>query len=166
VLYRNARAPGKEIPIPVRIDNDTWVTAYLPWADEYLVVGRWGSNLKPNPAWYLNSKGEVKEVKWPEGEWTASAPYVPTRVGLLAWASKRTGPDSFSRGHYLIKDGKATQIAVGYFWKGTAVSPNGCKIAFRHAVNSKDEALGYQAWKAGGAANTLRTIDVCEGENK
>jgi hypothetical protein len=166
VLYENARSTGKEIPIPVSIDNRTSVTTYLPWADEYLVVGRWGSAGKLSPAWYLDPRGNVSEVKWPEGEWSASPVYVPTRVGLLAWASKRTGPDSFLRGHYIIKDGLAKQIAVGYFWKGTTVSPDGCKIAFRHARSSKDEALGYQAWKAGAIANTLRAIDVCEGEKR
>lgn len=166
ILYKDARSAGKEIPIPVRVNNHTRVIAYLPWVDQYLVKGDWGNSLKVDPVWYLSPKGDVTGVRWPEGEWTASPLYVPTRVGLLAWASKRTGPDSFLRGHYLIRDGKATQVAVGYFWKGTTVSPDGCRIAFRHALNSKDEALGYQAWKAGGVANTLRMIDVCQGNGK
>jgi hypothetical protein len=166
VLYKNAASAGKEIPIPARIDNDTWVTAYLPWANQYLVIGRWGNSLKVNPAWYLSPDGQVTEIEWPEGEWTADPSYVPTRIGLLVWASKRVAPNSYWRGHYLIKGGTPIEIAPGYFWKGTAVSPDGCKIAFRHALESNDEALGYQAWKAGGVANTLRMINVCEGETK
>ena len=75
----------------------------------------------------------------------------------MAWSCP-----AYVYGHFLIRAGVATRIAPGFYWTGTSVSPDGCKVAFRQALNKEDEARGYREWKAGRPANTLRMIDVCE----
>jgi len=131
---------------------------YIPWANQYLVIGNPGGDAKVVPAWYVRRDGSTTEVKWPAGEWQAASNYLPTRRGLLVWA--KTGSPAVY-GHFLLTGGVATRIAPGFYWKGESVSPDGCKVAFRHALNREDEAKGYREWKAGRPANTLRMIDVC-----
>jgi len=161
VLHPNASAPAVETAIP-RQAGPIEVT-YLPWAKQYLVIGNAGADAKTNPAaWYLRPDGSTTEVKWPPGEWQAASSYLATRRGLLVWARQGADPKTAVYGHFLLTGGVATRIAWGYFWRGTSVSPDGCKVAFRHAVNREDEKRGYAEWKAGRPANTLRMIDVCE----
>jgi len=161
MLHRDAASPAIETAIPRQAGPID--LAYLPWANQYLVIGNAGANAKTNPAaWYLRPDGTTTEVKWPPGEWRAASTYLATRRGLLVWARQGADPKTAVYGHFLLTGGVATRIARGYFWRGTTVSPDGCKVAFRHAVNRDDEKRGYAEWKAGRAANTLRMIDVCE----
>ena len=157
VLQRNSTAIETAIPKqagPIEV-------AYLPWAKQYLVTGNAGASAKTQPAWYLRPDGSATEVKWPAGEWQASSDFLATRMGLLVWARRGADPKTALYGHFLLRGGIATRIAYGNYWKGTSVSPDGCKIAFRQALNREDEKRGYAEWKAGRPANTLRMIDVC-----
>lgn len=157
VLRRDGNSPGVETSIP----KQPIEVRYLPWAKQYLVIGKSEANAKTAPAWYLRPDGSSTEVKWPAGEWQASPDYLATRMGLLVWARQGADPKTALYGHFLLRGGVATRIAQGNYWKGTSVSPDGCKIAFRHALNRDDEKRGYAEWKAGRPANTLRMIDVC-----
>jgi len=159
VVLRNSTAAAVETAIPKQAGPIE--VAYLPWAKQYLVTGNAGANAKTQPAWYLRPDGSTTEVKWPAGEWQAASLYLATRQGLLVWARQGADPKTAVYGHFLLRGGVATRIAWGYYWRGTSVSPDGCKIAFRHAVNREDEKRGYAEWKAGRTANTLRMIDVC-----
>ena len=160
VLFRDAKSPAVDISIPRQ--SGPVEVQYIPWAKQYLVIGNAGPGAKTYPAWYLRPDGSTTEVKWPAGEWQASADYLATRRGLLVWARQGADPKAYVYGHFLLLGGVATRIAHGNYWKGTTVSPDGCKIAFRQALNRDDEARGYWEWKAGRVANTLRMIDVCE----
>jgi hypothetical protein len=160
VLFRSSGSPGVETSIPRQAGRIE--VRYIPWANRYLVIGNAGPGAKVYPAWYLRLDGSTTKVKWPPGEWQASADYLATRRGLLVWARQGAEPKAYVYGHFLIRAGVATRIAPGFYWTGTSVSPDGCKVAFRQALNKEDEARGYREWKAGRPANTLRMIDVCE----
>ena len=160
VLYRDSKSPVVETSIPRQAGPIE--VRYIPWTNQYLVTGNTGSGGKTYPAWYLRPDGSSIEIKWPDGEWQVASDYLPTRRGLLVWARKGTDPSTYVYGHFLLRGGAATRIAWGYYWKGTSVSPDGCKVAFRHSLNREDEARGDGEWKAGRPANTLRMIDVCE----
>jgi hypothetical protein len=108
----------------------------------------------PYPLYWLYQDGRLEQIlDLPWGPWRSNASSwpMPTKAGIMIAshnANVRNAKDLAHAGLYLVGDGKVTRLLTAWI-QATAVSPNGCRVAFDFA-NEMTEMR-----------NTLKAIDVC-----
>jgi hypothetical protein len=100
--------------------------------------------------WWVLPNGESENICIPSGPWTLGAvAVIPAREGLFI-ISKQKGKS----GAYLSRADTALKLIEGYV-DGAALSPDGCLMAFSHAVD-------LEAMRVGSAGQrTLKLLNLC-----
>lgn len=132
---------------------------YISFLGAYARIGK-----KPATTWWLYPDGRVEEVQIPIGPWATgiSTQAFPTRVGMfmVSHAYKST-KDPGPAGGYFVQGDKWLKVLDGSI-HGTAVSKDGCKVAFSHAPNNEaDNASSNDP-----ARRTLKLINFCMEEKR
>lgn len=155
------RANGEETALPIPADDDVGNARWIDWLGAYLLgdtvtalVGGPVPNVPINTPTLklLYPTGELKLVNM--GEFSLIHA-VPTRAGMVAASN---GPDNGllirpANGLVLWRNGHQYRITEGKVHR-TAVSPDGCKVAF-YAEKKPIFAVSGDIY--------LRVIDVCKG---
>ena len=165
LLYYRAR--DKEvIPLPFRRYEADRVN-YYPFRQAYFLAPtsyfRQGTHLTPWPknvplfVWWLFPDGRVEKIEIPLGAWTKGGlRIVPSREGLfLINKHSKSNRDPGDAGGYLVQGTTVKKLISGVLTDVSAVSPDGCRIAFSHAPS--DDADSFDAKNK----RTLKMIDVC-----
>jgi hypothetical protein len=167
VLYRPDSTKSVELPLT------GWQvqahTTYFEFASGYLLKGE---QRTPDavPLWLLRPDGIVIQLLEPKGKawerigWTE---YVWTIKGLFLISRTADGyAASGKSGGYLLERENPERLIVGLL-DNVAVSPNGCRIAFVHVLNSQVGADSFKELRAGrSGSRTLKMIDLCAGKGE
>lgn len=156
------------VAVRLEVGYQSWpYKGYAPFAGAYLLLGgardrktgelKWSSRAKPGEVivlFWLQPSGKAEPVEVPYGVWNESTGdrYTPTRVGILlaggAWQGEQA--PGFS-GLYLFETtGITRRLDLGPS-QVSAVSPDGCRVAYANAPN---------LWTAA-RAMTMKIIDLC-----
>ena len=101
----------------------------------------------------------------PKGPWDGRR-YLAVRDGILLVSKlRRSFSDPGNAGVFLLINGNARKLVTG-MPKQVTVSPDGCKVAFEYAWSQQERIDGYKAWRQGRVANTIRMVDICDGEDR
>lgn len=157
-----------ELPIKAREADGVW---WDDWAGVYLLAqlraGGFVSPREPDTLPILYPDGRLERYPLPASYWprNQTSRVVLTKRGLLV-ANDGIGIPAGNKGKsgaYLIRDNSVARLVDWYVGnervdsrgthRGIAVSPNGCKVAFKHG-----EGLRYTT------PHTIKMINVCEGE--
>lgn len=171
-FFRRGSNTGVRLPFGQRQIN---TIRYSSFNKSYLLYGgyvdkggvdsTWPQGM-PQPVWVLNVDGGVEEFRVPSGPWNSagSTMYYLTRNGVFIVSHNfATLSDAGPAGAYLF-DGKAVRKIITGALNGTAVSPDGCKVAFVYARSTVDRVNGFNAMQHGGPpTQTARMIDLCGG---
>jgi len=117
--------------------------------------------------WWLQRDGTIKEEPLPiplpfvkplpksqsKGYIYGGISFFPLRDGYLIHSN--TGKINL-RGLYFMKDQKVEKVFLGEI-HGVSVSPDGCRTAFSHAKNTKEDLSQTKPYR------TIKTINFCEG---
>jgi hypothetical protein len=158
----------KAIPLDIekRYRMNGWLRfTYLPFSNEYFAQGDTTNISEIVPAFFVSRTGVVRKVDVPDGAWKGPM-YHAVRPGLFISTWNRRDKDfPNASGGYLLTSGKVVTVVAGAL-RSPSVSPNGCKVAFIYASSPDAISDGYRAWRTGKPGNTIRMIDVCEGDKK
>jgi hypothetical protein len=168
VLYYR---PGWKDPLylPFATNRVLNLFDYVEFEDAYLLQGR---AITPDavPLWLLRPDGTVTQLLEPKGKswerigWVG---YIWTKRGLLLISRTADGYAAAGKsGGYLLDGDNVKRLIVGLL-DHVAVSPNGCKLAFGHVLNSQAGADSAQALRKGKpGTRTLKMIDLCVGKGE
>lgn len=114
--------------------------------------------------WWLSRDGHLthvpfpKKIIWPS---QGSTDIYPLRDGYLAFynGGKMSATDPGPRGLYLIKGDHMEKVLLGSI-HGVSISPDGCRAAFSHARNIKEDLSRTKPYL------TVKTINFCEGRKE
>ena len=154
------------IPLPFRryeadrVNYYPFRQAYFLDPSTYFKDGTHILSLPPNIplfTWWLFLDGKVEKKEGPLGPWTRGGRrFYPNREGLfLENRSSRSNRDPGNAGVYLVQGKTVRKLISGVLTDVSAVSPDGCRIAFSHAPS--DDADSFDAKNR----RTLKMIDVC-----
>ncbi|MBY0246049.1 MAG: hypothetical protein K2Q17_00175 [Nitrospiraceae bacterium] len=164
VLYKPDSKNGIELPLAGR--QVQFHVTYVEFADVYLLKGEQRTS-DAIPIWLLKPDGIVTKVLEPTGKsWEKMGwgHFYLTKKGLLLTGGRGDYGNVGTTGGYLLESGNPTRIIVG-FVRNAVVSPDGCKMAFVHALHSQAEADSAKALREGRpGTRTLKIIDLCKGE--
>lgn len=113
----------------------------------------------PYPLYWLYQDGRLEQiVDLPWGPWrdNASSWPVPTKAGVAVVslnANVRNARDLAHAGLYLVAHERVTKLLTTWI-QATALSPNGCLLAFDSADHITEKV------------NVLKAIDLCQGGTK
>ncbi|MBT9612606.1 MAG: hypothetical protein IV108_04975 [Burkholderiales bacterium] len=157
-----------ELPIKAREAQGVW---WNDWAGVYLLAqlryGGFISPREPDTLPILYPDGRLERYPLPASYWqrNETSRVVLTKRGLFV-ANDGVGIPAGNKGEsgaYLIRGNSVARLVDWYVGnehvdsrgthRGIAVSPNGCKVAFKHG-----EGLRYTT------SHTIKMINVCEGE--
>ncbi len=165
VFYRPDSKKSVELPLTGR--QVQVHTTYFEFADAYLLKGE---QRTPDavPLWLLRTDGTVTQLLKPKGRewerigWTG---FVWTRRGVFLISRTADGYAAAGKsGGYLLREGNPERLIVGLL-DNVAISPDGCRVAFVHVLNSQAGADSAEALRAGKpGSRTLKTIDLCKGD--
>lgn len=137
--------------------------SYLRFSNEYFSRADTINHDELAPAFYATPEGKVRKVEFGVRRQLGGT-YHAVRLGIFLNTDGDT-LDGRHGGGYLLSSGKLTQIVSGGL-RSASVSPNGCNVAFVYAASKNAISQGYHDWKEGKPGNTIRMIDVCEGDKK
>jgi hypothetical protein len=163
-LYRPNEKDPQQLPFTgeqVRLHVD-----YFEFANAYLLEG-YRETTYATRIWLLKPDGTVTTALEPAGKaWERMGwgHYQLTKKGLFLIGGTSKYDQTNTTGGYLLIDGEPKRLVPG-FLRNVAVSPNGCKIVFVHALHSKAEADSVKALREGKpGTRTLKMIDLCQGD--
>ena len=140
--------------------------AYFEFAGVYLLEGHRETTYATR-IWLLKPDGTVTKALEPTGKsWERMGwgHYQLTKHGLFLVGGKGKYDQVGTTGGYLLADDEPKRLIPG-FVRNASVSPNGCKIAFVHALHSQAEADSVKALRQGKpGTRTLQMIDLCKGD--
>jgi hypothetical protein len=140
--------------------------SYSEFANVYLLEGYRETTYAPR-IWLLKPDGTVTTALEPTGKaWERMGwgHFFLTKKGLLITGGRGDYGSVGTSGGYLYSGGNPTRIVPG-FLRNVAVSPDGCRIVFVHALHSQAEADSVNALREGkSGTRTLKMIDLCKGD--
>jgi len=152
--------------LPFTGEQIRFSVAYFEFADVYLLE----SHRKTTYAtrlWLLKPDGTVTKALEPTGKaWERMGwgHYQLTKKGLFLVGGKGTYDHAGTTGGYLLVQDEPKRLVPG-FVRNAAVSPDGCKIVFVHALHSQAEADSVKAVREGKpGTRTLKIINLCQGD--
>ncbi|TAN41565.1 MAG: hypothetical protein EPN22_15045 [Nitrospirae bacterium] len=117
--------------------------------------------------WWLSRDGQLTQVPFPkkiilpvQGGFTGGVR--PLREGFLILyngGGTMSMTNTGARGLYRIKRDDMEKVLLGEI-HGLSISPDGCRAAFSHARNTKEDLSLTKPYR------TVKTINFCEGGNK
>lgn len=156
-LYRYGEKQEAGIQLPFGRRDISWRFPYYQFKDAYFVESHYWVHPRPKeipyPVFWLYRDGRVEKIAdVPWGPWRSRASFFvfPTRAGLVLYShNARSEFEIAYAGLYLFSAGKVERIVAGWV-VGTAVSPDGCKLAFTYAptITRKN--------------NVLQAMNLCE----
>lgn len=165
ILYR--AADGKKITLFQHSDDNARGVAlrltYVPFIDKYLLAGTTklvGEGIAP--AWLISPSGNVDAIAPTRVPTPGADSYLPTKIGLLyPYVRTSNRLDTTVNGLWLIRGRQIQRIVVGMVRGGT-VSPDGCRVAFSHAIHHQAHYGGLENLNKGEAGyTTLKMVDLC-----
>ena len=164
LLYPSDQKNPKQLPFTgeqVRFHVD-----YFEFADVYLLEGHRETTYATR-IWLLKPDGTVTKALEPRGKaWERMGwgHYQLTKGGLFLVGGAGKYDQVGTTGGYLLMGDEPKRLIPGFVRNGV-VSPDGCKIAFVHALHSRAEADSVKALREGKpGTRTLQMIDFCKGE--
>ena len=168
LFYRtNEKEP---VILPLNPNHVLNLLEYVAFENSYLLRGK-AATPDAVPLWLLRPDGTVTQLLNPKGRtwerigWTG---YVWTKKGAFLVSRTADGYAAAGKsGGYLLdgEDGdNAKRLIVGLL-DHVAVSPNGCRLAFVHVLNSQVGADSFKELRTGKpGSRTLKIIDLCKGD--
>ena len=166
MLYRPNETEAVVIPLnPTRILN---LIEYAEFENAYVIKGI-ANTTDAVPVWLLRPDGTVMKILEPAGKaweqfgWNT---YHLTKKGLFLAGGSGDYASVGTRGGYLLRSvGETPSRLIGGNVRSEAVSPDGCKVAFVHVLNSQAGADSAEALRTGkSGSRTLKMIDLCKGD--
>lgn len=163
------KAGDKEIiPLPFRrfqadlVEYYPFRQAYFLTPSSYFIeetsthLTSWPPNV-PLYVWWLFPDGKVEKVKIPLGKWTKGGLrlYPTSRGVFLVNRHSRSDKDPGDAGAYLVQGIAVEKLISGVLTDISAVSPNGCRVAFSHAPTQEADRSDEKNLRR------LKMIDVC-----
>jgi hypothetical protein len=150
LLYRTEANEATKLSIN---DSQVWppLVRYVEFLNAYVMYG----GINQHTFWILEPDGTITEREVPviHGGWHH---FLPMRSGVFASGGsinlKKQG-DPGNRGAYWLKGDQVQKIESG-FVNATAVSPDGCKLAFVRELHDNLSTANR---------TTLHLIDTCKG---
>jgi len=132
---------------------------YSEYLDAYVVGHEYYDPKYPETRsfWILQRNGDLKEIPYPKTTLVGRNDLFPVKPGYLVHYNG--GPlteKEGTRGLYLIQGEQVQRLIVGLVG-GIAVSSDGCKVAFIHARNIKEDLSTQKPYR------TLKYINFCQG---
>jgi hypothetical protein len=108
--------------------------------------------------WWMSRDGRLTQVPFPQAMLKGRLTIYPLKKEYLVDynSGKYTATDPGDRGLWLLDGDKVLRLIVGAV-HGISVSPDGCRVAFIHAKNTKE----YLSWEK--QYRTIKLINFCEG---
>jgi hypothetical protein len=165
LLYRPYEKEPLTLPLnPNHVLN---LFEYVAFENSYLLRGK-ATTPDAVPLWLLRPDGTVTQPLDPKGRawerigWTG---YVWTKKEAFLISRTADGYAAAGKsGGYLLGRDNPERLIVGLL-DNVTVSPDGCRIAFVHVLNSQVGADSIKALRAGKpGSRTLKIIDVCKGD--
>lgn len=155
-------------PLPFTGEQARFHIAYFEFADVYLLEGQRETTYATR-IWLLKPDGTVTKALEPTGKaWERMGwgGYYLTKKGLFLSGGRGDYASVGTRGGYLIRSaGETPSRLIAGSVRSEAVSPDGCKVAFVHALHSQAEADSVKALREGKpGTRTLQMIDLCIGD--
>lgn len=149
-LYRHGAKQEEGIDLPFGRRDIAPRFPYYQFKDAFFVESHYWVHPRPKeipyPVFWLHRDGRIEKIAdVPWGPWRSRASFFvfPVRPGLVLYShNARNEFDIAYAGLYLFNAGKVERIVAGWV-VGTAVSPDGCKLAFTYAptITRKDNVL-------------------------
>lgn len=170
LLYLKAEHKGA-IPLPFRRYDADRVN-YYPFRQAYFLSPMSyftnGTHLTPWPqdvplyVWWLFPDGETDKIEIPLGTWARGGLiFYPTPKGVFVVnRHSKSDSDPGNAGGYLVQGTTVKKLVGGVLTDVSAVSPDGCRIAFSHAPSQNSDRFDAKNHRR------LKMIDVCEKEAK
>lgn len=165
ILYYKAESE-ESIPLPFRryeadrVDYISFKQAYFLYPSSYFKDGThilsWPPDI-PLFTWWIYPGGKSEKVEIPLGSWTRGGlKLFPTREGVfLVNGHSRSDRDPGNAGGYLVQGTNVWKLISGMLTDISAVSPDGCRVAFSHAPSPENDRFDAKNKR------TLKMIDVC-----
>lgn len=134
---------------------------WLPFSGEYLFADF--SAPRRHQVFLVKPDGSAKRMALPTRDWEPPLRILGVRGGLVFSVSGSASSRSRfagSQGLYVAIDERFDWLEQGYV-PTFGVSPNGCRVAYIYAPTFLGISDGYEKWKQGEVANSLRLVDVC-----
>jgi hypothetical protein len=137
--------------------------SYVPFMDKYLLSGTTklvGEGIAP--AWLVSPHGDVEYIAPANVPTPGADRYLLTKAGLVfPYLRTKDRLDTTINGLWLIRQGRIERVVVG-ITRGTTVAPNGCRIAFSHAIHHQAYYDGLENLRRGEVGyTTLKMADLC-----
>ncbi len=171
IFYR--ASDGKKITLFQHSNDEARGVAlrlsYVPFIDKYLLSGSTklvGEGIAP--AWLISPTGNVQAISPATVPTPGADNYLLSKAGILYPYTRIAGRlDTTLSGLWLIRGREVERVIVGIV-RGPVVSPDGCKVAFSHAIHHQAHYGGLENLSKGEAGyTTLKMIDLCvEGRGK
>lgn len=166
------KSETKEIvPLPFRryeadrVNYYPFRQAYFLYPASYFTQGThltpWPQNV-PLYIWWLFPDGKIDKIEIPLGEWARGGlTFYPMLEGIFVVnRHSRSYRDPGNAGGYLVQGTAVKKLVSGVLTDASAVSPDGCRIAFSHAPSQDADRFDAKNRRR------LKMIDVCDGERK
>jgi|CXWL01.1.fsa_nt_gi hypothetical protein len=145
-----------------RVEYSPFMAAYFLTPTSYFIEETsthlipWPSNV-PLYVWWLFPEGKVEKVEIPLGSWTKGGlKLYPTKEGVfLVNRHSRSDRDPGNAGGYLVQGTTVKKLVTGVLTDVSAVSPNGCRVAFSHAPTQEADRFDAKNHRR------LKAVDVC-----
>lgn len=165
ILYYNSEIQ-ETIPLPFRryeadrVNYYPFRQAYFLYPSSYFKDGTHILSWPPNISlftWWIYPGGKLEKVEIPPGSWTKGAlKLFPTREGVfLVNRHSRSDRDPGNAGGYLVQGTDVRRIISGMLTDVSAVSPDGCRVAFSHTSSPANDRFDEKNKR------TLKMTDVC-----
>jgi hypothetical protein len=162
-----------QIPIPLpfrrydadRVNYYPFRQAYFLYPASYFING---THLTPWPhdvplyVWWLSPDGEIDKIEVPLGAWARGRLiFYPTLKGVFVVnRHSKSDRDPGNAGGYLVQGTTVKKLVGGVLTDVSAVSPDGCRIAFSHAPSQDTDRFDSKNHRR------LKMIDICETGTK
>jgi hypothetical protein len=170
LLYHKEGNP-EPIPLPFRrydVDRVNYYPfrqAYFLYPASYFING---THLTPWPhdvplyVWWLSPDGEIDKIEVPLGAWARGRLiFYPTLKGVFVVnRHSKSDRDPGNAGGYLVQGTTVKKLVGGVLTDVSAVSPDGCRIAFSHAPSQDTDRFDSKNHRR------LKMIDICETGTK
>lgn len=134
--------------------------AYFLYPASYFTNGThltpWPKNV-PLYVWWLSPNGEIDKIEIPLGAWARGGLiFYPTLKGVFVVnRHSKSDRDPGSAGGYLVQGTTVKKLVDGVLTDVSAVSPDGCRIAFSHAPSQDSDRFDPKNHRR------LKMIDIC-----
>lgn len=156
LYYRSALA--QPIPLGLCRRNVLSRVRFVPFLNAYLLESLSGG-ISPHLLWVLHSDGNVEQIFPPGGQCcteTAWSWMDVTKIGVVLGKVRSRADQARESGVYLWARGALTKLVSGVASSGSAVSPDGSKLAC--ILDSQDRvSQGEKLFR-------LQIIELCQGD--